>query len=387
MKKPKLIFLTLYRHHLRYFSHLIGEEQPYAGEVRHVAACLRPRFGEKATPLEIEAILRYPSKRSANRAENFLSRGLLPIVGITQRMLATLYFANFYSIFHNEGIKGIVIWNGQNLPLAAAAAAARRLGLSVIYMENGPLPQTTMVDPAGINFENVMPRTADFYTKIPIEQAALDRLLQTPLVPRTPKRKDAPTLQTSLPAKYYFLPFQTYSDTQILLFSPWIPDMDALVRTVHRVLKDSTIEPVVLVAKAHPSCRKNYDGLREEMALQGVVFAEGVSTAELIQRSCGVITINSSVGIEAMLMDRPVLTLGQAFYNIPGLVLHADNSDELKKGLEQLHIYRPESGVREGFLYYLRYCYLVEGTHRNPDSNHVQAVGQRIYELISMNKS
>lgn len=380
MDKPRLLFLALYSHHYRYFKLLIGQEQPYEGVLQKTISYFKPlSIKNSPSTQELEDILRYSYKRSVNRLKHLFSKVLYGI----HRFRARIYFSNYLQSFKHTCINGVVLWNGQNLPLAAAAVAARRLGLKTFYLENGPLPLTTMVDTKGINYENSLPRDADFYRKVMIDNQRLNQLIDTPLVPRRPKRKETMSETVQLPERFYFLPFQTYSDTQILLFSPWISNMSRLVRLVSEALTESTGEDIVLVAKEHPSCGKRYDTLQKEMARKGVIFANGIATSELIKKSLGVITINSSVGIEALMMDRPVLTLGQAFYNIQDLVLHADDGEELREGLGQLHKYRPDPSVREGFLYFLRYHYLVEGTHQNPNTQHISAMGQRIYELVN----
>ena len=51
-----------------------------------------------------------------------------------------------------------------------------------------------------------------------------------------------------------------------------------------------------------------------------VLFLETGDLVKLLKRAKGVVTINSTVGTAALEIGRPVLTLGQAIYDIPGLV-------------------------------------------------------------------
>ncbi|MFD1808108.1 hypothetical protein ACFSHQ_08015 [Gemmobacter lanyuensis] len=48
-----------------------------------------------------------------------------------------------------------------------------------------------------------------------------------------------------------------------------------------------------------------------------------------IAASRGVVTLNSSMGLQAFFHDKPVITLGQAFFNIAGLVDHAADQTAL----------------------------------------------------------
>jgi capsular polysaccharide export protein len=384
---PKILFIALYRHQIRYFQQLIRENNhTWIGVLKTNFDLLWPffLFGKNPSLAEIEMITRYSFSRGCLRYGLTKTNPLYWFYQRYQNFMARWYFSSCHRVLENKNIDGLAVWNGQNLPLAAAVSAARRLGIRTLFFENGPLPNSTMLDPKGINFENSVPRDQEFFIDVHVEEDKLHQLLQTPLVVRAP-RKNKPENKTPavLPDNYLFLPFQTYNDTQVLLFSPWIRGMRELVREVKLALAHLPHPRPVLVVKEHPSCRMNYTDLYEAMAGSEVVFASGISTMELILRSKGVITINSSVGIESILLGKSVLTLGQAFYNIPGLVLHAENTQELIEAVGKLVEFEPLTRLREGFLYYLKYHYLLEGTHRAPNPVYLRSVGERIYNLLA----
>src|SRR5690606_27259707 len=136
-----------------------------------------------------------------------------------------------------------------------------------------------------------------------------------------------------LPKCYLFAPFQVDDDTQIILHSPWIPDMRAYFSVLCRlrarlVALGGEWADTAIVIKEHPTCPWGWDRLHAEGERQGVLFANGNSTQELIEKSAAVLTINSSVGIEAMLFDKPLIVLGNAFYALPELAQTARNEDE-----------------------------------------------------------
>ena len=387
-KGPKILFIALYRHHTRYYRKLIRENSTWIGIIKPSSYLLWPffLFGKNPSLTEIEKITDYSFYRGCLRYRLTKSNPLYWLYQKYQNMMARWYFSSCYRILVNKNIKGLAVWNGQNLPLAAAIAAAHRLGVRTLFFENGPLPNSTMLDPEGINFKNSFPRDPDFFNDLHVDEDKLRKLLETPLVARAPrKNKTEEKTPTVLPDNYLFLPFQTYNDTQVLLFSPWIGGMRELLREVRLALDTLPHPRPVLVVKEHPSCRMEYSDLYKEMAAKEVVFASDISTMELIQRSQGVITINSSVGVESILLGKPVLTLGQAFYNIPGLVLHAENTQELVEAIQMLTKYQPLTKLRDGFLYYLKYHYLLEGTHRSPSPIHLRAVSERISYFLANN--
>jgi capsular polysaccharide export protein len=75
----------------------------------------------------------------------------------------------------------------------------------------------------------------------------------------------------------------------------------------------------------------------------------------LIEKAGAIITINSSVGIESLLFYKKVITLGSAFYNIEGIVEHAENKNELENILKNLENYKLDKKLIENFLRYLYY--------------------------------
>ena len=85
-----------------------------------------------------------------------------------------------------------------------------------------------------------------------------------------------------------------------------------------------------IIFKEHPSSKKDYPNLHKIAShLEYVDFANGYPTQELIEKSEAVITINSSVGVESLLFNKKVITLGNAFYNIEGIVKNAKDKEEL----------------------------------------------------------
>ena len=81
--------------------------------------------------------------------------------------------------------------------------------------------------------------------------------------------------------------------------------------------------------KEHPSDHGRIDYSGAFRAFPDVVFTKLMNTQELIEKSAAVVTVNSTVGIEAMLHLKPVITLGDAFYAVPGLVRPCGRDDEL----------------------------------------------------------
>lgn len=299
------------------------------------------------------------------------------------RMMAGLYYSGVQLVLKRAKADLIVVWNGLSLPTAAALAAARSLGMHTLVMENGLLPNTITADPKGVNFANsLVGKTADFYrayTPSPEQKQVLAGLTLIGRAPRKRPARSSMTLERELEAigsGFIFFPFQVHDDSQILLYSPRYRSMlEAL-----KAIVDANEKCLRIVVKEHPSDlgRINYHG--KLAGLPNVLAVQNVPTAELLRRSRIVVTINSTVGIEALLLGKPVVTLGNAFYNVPGLVFPAVDrplSEVLREALEC----KVDEDLVQRFIAYLYFCYLVPGDWRHPTPENVQNMVKRILSI------
>ena len=262
---------------------------------------------------------------------------------------------------------GVAVWNGSHrycrLLMALAPKSTKRF-----FFENGLLPRTTTVDPVGVNFQNSLPREPGFY----LSRASADRSTAFVLTPRQSKRDTCARI--ALPERFIFFPFQVDSDTQIRFFSPWVKDMRELFALGERMARVCDL-PVVF--KEHPSSRHQYPDLHAR-ANDRLIFANGNSTEELIRESLFVVTVNSTVGLESLLLGKRLMTLGLACYNIEGLVVHADSEQSALRLAREYRAWPLDERVRSGFIRYLSDEYCIPASWQQPDSEHVRRVVARL---------
>lgn len=260
-----------------------------------------------------------------------------------------------------------IIFNGSVYPesvLAAVADPASRL-----FVEAGFLPQTLQIDPKGLNGANSVPRDPAFYLDNATDFAAAG--LPETIGRRPAKSRHAPI---TLPDRFVFVPFQVPSDMQITLHSPMVRDMAHFLEILRATADRNPSE--VFVVKEHPSFRASVIGLYPPHPR--ILFANGNVTGDLIAASRAVLTINSTVGIEALQSAKPVITLGTACYDIPGLTLRARDQHGLDEALAQ-HDWRPDERLRRQFLGFLRNVYLVKGTLDSPPADLAAALESRLH--------
>jgi capsular polysaccharide export protein len=124
---------------------------------------------------------------------------------------------------------------------------------------------------------------------------------------------------------YFLFPLQMENDYQIRAYSPY-PDMETPIAEVIASFAAHASHSARLLVKVHP-----WDpGLRNWGKIVGahaqkhgvaerVHYIDGGSLNAMIRKSRGMVTINSTTGIQALCMDSPLITLGQAIFDVPGL--------------------------------------------------------------------
>lgn len=126
-------------------------------------------------------------------------------------------------------------------------------------------------------------------------------------------------------APLFVLPLQLESDVQIRHYSP-LPTMAALIEHVMRSFARGAPAGARLVIKNHPLDPGfvNYDrlvaGLGRELGIAGQVdYVDTGDASMLMHRARGIVTVNSTVGTTSLGQGLPVIALGTAIYNMPGL--------------------------------------------------------------------
>lgn len=158
-----------------------------------------------------------------------------------------------------------------------------------------------------------------------------------------------------LPTKYIFIPLQVNTDTQILIHSDF-KDMQEFISLVEKEFY-SLESDISLVFKIHPMEQGIVEYRFDSRSL--VVNSD---TNELVKNSECVVTINSTVGFEAIEKHKKVLVLGEAFFKIDGISVCSSKKsfkDELVRVLDgSIEL---DNEAIEAFVKYLKYEYQVNG--------------------------
>lgn len=360
-------------------------------ELKSVVIKLKISFANLLKPIpldkhELEEQLSYQILRRKGKLDkgSLFPRLALAVRKVLYRYQFIALFNFAYARFLELQPKCVCVWNGHRLREKAAIAAAKQLGLPVLYFENGYLPNTTSIDPQGVNDACSLPRDPEFYINFSEANKIAQDFTIDALDVRQPieSKPHAPTdeLHAKINGEYIFVPFQVDLDSQLLVNSPRLKTMRALYREVELVAVKNP--QWMFVIKEHPSCAMRYDDLYKRQA--NIIFTNS-NTEQLIKNARVILTINSSVGMESIIFHKPVITLGKAFYNIQGMVKHAENAAQIEEHLTTIYAnqWQPNHNLIDAFIAFLQKYYLVDIAWRRADDYHFKQMSMRIQKFIS----
>ncbi len=224
----------------------------------------------------------------------------------------------------------VYIWNGLTGAVANSLRwlTARR-GIEAHYLERGLLPGSLFVDPEGTNANSQLHRlTLD---ELPdAEPAAIRTARHEPPAGLRARAGDA--------ARLIFVPLQVQRDANILFHSQLSGGMPALVELVAQAVRGLD---AVAVVRRHPEEVDAFDlPAREQLR-----FIDDGPVDDWCDAADLVVTVNSTVGLTALVRGRPVVALGRAIYTNKGLCVEAEPGD-LAAVLADEASYRPPDPSR-----------------------------------------
>ncbi|CAM3954950.1 hypothetical protein [Mesobacillus thioparans] len=283
-------------------------------------------------------------------------------------------------------------------------------------MENGYFrPFTLMVDPKGVNYDSTIPRETEFYSSVVVDKERLTKYLHQPEVTKVNrtdtlplrktfydyydltiedkelvkdvKKSDFSTVHEELYLQdYIYIPFQLETDSQIIKHSKTIKSMRQLVEVTSNALREfnkSNNTDLKIIYKTHPLYKSelniiDLDGIERICnSSENLIFLTEGDNKKLVENAKAVITINSTVGLEALLFSKPVITLGEAFYGIEEISYPCKDLNDLPLLIEKALSTSVNKEMIDKFIYYLRFDYFHEIFRSNPDKQSIKRLVDR----------
>lgn len=138
-------------------------------------------------------------------------------------------------------------------------------------------------------------------------------------------RAIAKKIQAKQFGDFYIFPLQVHNDSQIVRHGRGLSIPEYIRKVIHSFAKNAP-DNTKLVIKHHPMDRgfNNYQALISRLAIRKgiadrVVYVHEVSMPDLLRAAKGMVVINSTCGISALIHRLPVKVIGNAHYDIPPL--------------------------------------------------------------------
>ena len=279
------------------------------------------------------------------------------------------------TLIRERRIDAVVLF-GQMRPIhCVAREVAKELGVGVFVLEEGYLrPNYVTIERRGVNALSRLPRSASFYTQNnpdPVQPPAPTHqniwrtaviaaaygsasAVMRPWYPHVDHHRDMnPVRETAawargawrhlrysvtergvqarlcspaLSKRWYLVPLQVQGDSQVTHHSRYTCIEQFITEVLESFALHAPAE-IGLVIKHHPMDRA-YSDYRRHIHREAqrlnlghrVVYLHDQHLPTLLDHTRGVITINSTVGLQALHHGAPVITLGEAVYSMPGLV-------------------------------------------------------------------
>ena len=337
-------------------------------------------------------------------------------------------FIAYKKYFKNQKIDLVILWGGIRYYSSIPSILAKKNNIKCIFIEKGLFPFTLQVDQLGVNASsglknefglisyNLVNQSLEFYQSLlkqkwfflqPLntisaylkikflisEYGLLEffvkifhKYFDTKLFKKFTYKEnwkvtDPISNSTSkIGCDYIFIPFQVSDDSQLLVQGNWIKDNISLVECVHKSLSELGLKINVII-KEHPREYVNYN-FREKLSKYDVLYSNA-GTIELITKSKLIVTINSTVGFEALVFNKPVIFTGNAFYESIPFFLKSNNQNELTLNLKKILMTDLKFEESEVIKYvYTVYSKLIKCNYVSPSKKEINNLWVGISEKI-----
>ncbi|MBX9927254.1 MAG: hypothetical protein K2Y05_12930 [Hyphomicrobiaceae bacterium] len=305
-------------------------------------------------------------------------------------------------------ISAIVTFNDSCIKSTAAHRVARGLGIPRYVLEEGYLrPHWVTFDHEGVNGNTLLPRDPGFYLDQKLQDVTHETFKQSfrfvtrdtiahfaactvmsPVLPYDPSyygddvwtqaggyvreyvwrktHREKPVLRTLSAAKAtgrktFVALMQKPGDSQLRYHSRYRANNPYLEEVI-RSFAANAAPDAILVVKQHPldygveKSKALFDKLVAECALEGRAhYIRKLQIEKVLEVASGLITINSTGGMAAIERHLPVIALGNAVYDMPGLTFQ-NGIDRFWSDAEA-----PDVKLVAAFVNYLKTCTQING--------------------------
>lgn len=234
-----------------------------------------------------------------------------------------------------------------------AFAALRARGTHVVHFKAADLPGRTSLDPLGFaGWSSLAEKSVGELDLGDVTRAEIDLHFdkaKAAAISGNVSKYAQTAQQEALPGRYVFIALQTIGD--MVQRNAYVPMLDMLEMVMDRFEGS----PYSVVVKRHPKCRSRRvaAALKAAAKRPHVQISQG-SVHQLLSSASAVFTVNSGVGSEAIIHEKPLYCFGKADY---AAVAHQIRSmNDLASATDPLQASCSDA-ERKQFLFYYRNNY------------------------------
>ncbi|BAO76640.1 hypothetical protein [Winogradskyella sp. PG-2] len=327
------------------------------------------------------------------------------------QLQALAYIDIFDSIFTKSKPNYLICVGDSRMSIEIAVALAKQNDIKVYFIEQGPF-NTTFFDESGVNANLSIRKLNELGTSKTYSDSGFDLNHNTTKYKRSPiyrgfdmllialfKRSkfyppdlkfadiNTSTLKTTKATnplinyntnhKIVLLVLQVPLDVNMIYHSPFFKSHTEIIKSIYSNLPEN----VELIIREHPLFIDKYEKSFYDFSIENEIKIDNLTSLNIAIESSDVIIVNNStVGVEAILNYKPVVVLGNSFYDWTNICLKLKNKDEVALLLEKALSYSPNIKSIDNFKNLLFSTALLKGSITDKDLKSSQYIANHILD-------
>ena len=148
-----------------------------------------------------------------------------------------------------------------------------------------------------------------------------------------------------------FIPMQVWDDTSMILFCGWVKTMKNFQEIIRQIAKEN--DNIIFLVKNHPRCTK----FKMENS-KNIQIVDNYHYKDCIKNCDIVLTINSGIGLQAMLWNKPTIVVGESFYQFENINYKVNNKSGIRYWIHNAQ--KPNMKKVRRFIYWLKFKFYCE---------------------------
>jgi capsular polysaccharide export protein len=292
-----------------------------------------------------------------------------------QEFIYGLQYAGSRRFFEKYPSRAAACWNGLNGSRLAFITGAQDAGVTTLVFELSPIPGKLTCDPKGVNYLNCLPRSIEPYLKWNESRpggsdrwkSAFQHLKQRPASSSAarPSSRNLPTLEKP----YIFVALQVPNDSQLRIFGGSFHTVEQYVSAIIEAAQGLPSGWHIRI-KEHPTAPARLLEVFPELNRSSRVFLDNqTDTYTQVEKSKAIFTINSSVGLQSFLYDKPVVVSGECFWGLETITTPAKTKPALFEVIQSVDTLSFDVIHRNAFMNFLVEDYFLDSAKINQEGS------------------